>query len=130
MFGSLAMASLVVYRGALLGPFISDDFLYIVLHPSVRSPDPQSLAALFRIGGNAEVANYAPVHLLLHAIEWQLFGPRVAGYHMANVLVHALNATLLIALLITTRIPRSWAVLGGAFFAFHPANVEAVAWIS
>jgi tetratricopeptide (TPR) repeat protein len=37
---------------------------------------------------------------------------------------------LLVALLIATRIPRLAALLAGLIFAVHPANLEAVAWIS
>jgi len=37
---------------------------------------------------------------------------------------------LLVALLIATRVPQVAALLAGLVFAVHPANVEAVAWIS
>ena len=42
------------------------------------------------------VENYAPVHLVLHALEWQFFEAEVFGYHVVNVLLHALAALLLV----------------------------------
>jgi len=74
--------------------------------------------------------NYSPVQLLLHGLAWQAFGTETSGHHLLNVALHALASALLVALFLSTGIPRSAAVLGGAFFLLHPANVEAVAWIS
>ena len=70
------------------------------------------------------------LHMLLHAAEWHVFGTQVRGYHVVNVILHALVSWLLVLLLLTSRIPPSAALLGGSFFLLHPANVEAVAWIS
>ncbi|MCG8589379.1 MAG: hypothetical protein MJE66_08805 [Proteobacteria bacterium] len=76
------------------------------------------------------VENYAPVHLLAHALEWQLFGASTTGYHVVNVLMHVLASCLLVLVFLRTRIPLPWAAAAGALFLVHPANVEAVAWIS
>ena len=76
------------------------------------------------------VENYAPVHLLLHAFEWSLFGENVRGYHLVNLGVHALAALLLAIFFRRTGIPRNAALGAAAIFLVHPANVEAVAWIS
>jgi hypothetical protein len=93
----------------------------------------ENLAAFFDPSSPAQihaVGNYSPVHLLLHAFEWQLFADRVFGYHVVNVLVHALNSVLLAALLLRSGAPAAAAGLGALLFNLHPANVEAVAWIS
>jgi tetratricopeptide (TPR) repeat protein len=79
---------------------------------------------------NLYTANYAPVHLLLIALERNIFAGEVFGYHLVNVAVHALNSALLVALLLRSPLPAAAALLGGLVFAVHPANVEAVAWIS
>ena len=53
--------------------------------------DPTSVLAVI-------VENYAPVHVLLHALEWQLFETDFRGYHVVNVVVHALASLLLVVL--------------------------------
>ncbi len=60
----------------------------------------------------------------------ELFGPGPYGFHLTNVLLHAINAVLLFwALhLLTGSCWRSAFV--AALFAFHPLRVESVAWIA
>ena len=131
-FLGFALLALAIYRGALAGPFISDDLGYIVTHPYTEELSAENLRAIFDPFGPAKLyaANYAPIHLLLTALEREVFANASFGYHLVNVLVHALNATLLVALLLAAGLPRGAALLGGVFFAVHPANVEAVAWAS
>jgi len=128
---SLAI-SLVVYHAALGGPFVSDDLLYLVNNVSVRELDRAGLPALLDPFGapTLEVGNYAPMLLLAHAAEWRAFGTDVRGYHVANVVLHALCATLLLALLLRHGVARGLALFAAGVFLLHPANVEAVAWIS
>jgi len=129
LFGA---AVLLVYRGALSGPFVADDPVYYVFNPATASLAPGNLLAILdpRSDAHHYAYNYAPLHLLLVAAERQLFGSWMAGYHAVNLLLHVLAGVLLVALLRSSRIPRTAAVLGGAIFALHPAQVEAVAWIS
>jgi len=110
---------------------VSDDTLYLD-HPLVRE---LSLAGSLRILNPASdasfsVSNYAPVHLLLHAAALRVFGDDPTGHHVVNVLLHALASVLLVALFVRSGLPRAAALCGGALFLAHPANVEAVAWIS
>ena len=132
LFAGFAAIDFAVYRDALHGPFLSDDIGYIVTSPYTRELTAASVAAMFDPIGAANLytANYAPVHLLLTALERNIFAGEVLGYHLVNVAVHALNSVLLVALLLRSRLPAAAALLGGLLFAVHPANVEAVAWIS
>jgi len=129
----LAGVLLWVYRPALAGPFISDDQLYIAANPFVRAPGLASLWAFLDPTGPGRaysVGNYAPIHMAAHMLEWSLLGDATTGYHVANVLLHALNSTLLAVLLAASGVPAPAALVASALFALHPANVEAVAWIS
>ena len=132
-FVCLAGISLWIYRAALTGPFISDYHLYIANNPFVTAPGWASLQAFLDPTGPGRlysVGNYAPAHMATHMLEWIAFGNATTGYHVVNLLVHALNATLLAALLAGAGVPASAALMASAVFALHPANVEAVAWIS
>jgi tetratricopeptide (TPR) repeat protein len=132
LFAGFAAIVLGMYRSALHGPFLSDDIGYIVTSPYTREFTVGSIAALFDPFGAANLytANYAPVHLLLTALERNIFAGEVLGFHLVNIAVHALNSVLLVALLVRSRLPLAMALFGGLVFAVHPANVEAVAWIS
>jgi hypothetical protein len=128
-FAAIAWA---IYTPALEGPPISDDVVYLE-SPFVRQLDRERIGAILDPWGQAKYfasGNYAPVHLLAHAVEIHLFGADVRPYHAVNVLLHATNAVLLAALLASTGVPAAVAALGGGVFLVHPANVEAVAWIS
>lgn len=128
----LGAAILLVYRSALPGPFVSDDPLYYVHNPATSSLAPENLLAILDplSGAHHYSYNYAPLHLLLVAAERQAFGSWMTGYHALGLLLHALSAVLFAALLVASGVPRTAAFLGGAIFALHPAQVEAVAWIS
>lgn len=129
IFASFCFA---VYEPALDGGFISDDRLYVSESSFTASLDAEHVLGMFAPFGDASAftVNYAPVHLLLHALERQIFADVPFGFHVTNVLLHALNATLLLVLLLGSRVPPMPALLGAGLFALHPANVEAVAWIS
>ena len=132
LYAGFLVVGLLIYSPALDGSFISDDEHYVVRNVYAHDLtvenvltilDPTSVLAVV-------VENYAPVHVFLHALEWQLFGTEVRGYHVVNVFVHALASLLLVVLLRRSGVGRVAAAMGGAFFLVHPANVEAVAWIS
>jgi len=132
LFAAYAALATGLYAQALHGPFVSDDFGYLVTHPYTEPLSWANVAAMFDPWGPAKLyaANYAPLHLLLTALERHIFADALLGYHLVNVLVHAANAGLLVALLRRAGVPGVAAVLGGGFFLVHPANVEAVAWVS
>ncbi|HEY1263619.1 MAG TPA: tetratricopeptide repeat protein [Terriglobales bacterium] len=73
-------------------------------------------------------SNWHPLTWLSHALDWQLFGANAGAHHFVNALLHSANAVLLFLLLAnaTGFLWRSWMV--AALFAWHPINVESVAW--
>jgi hypothetical protein len=123
---------LVLYSPVLNGDFISDDSHYVVRNAYVHDLTWPNVVAIW--SPTSEVAvlveNYAPVHLMLHSFEWQLFGPDVTGYHVVNVVLHALAAALLVPVFRRSGIGLRAAAMGALFFLVHPAQVESVAWIS
>lgn len=126
-----AASALFVYRAALGGGFVSDDIGYL-MSPWVRQFDAAAWRAILDPTGPAAayIANYAPVHLLAHAVAFQAFGESVTPHHVLNLLLHAGVATMLVALWGRAGLSFPVAAFLGAVFLLHPANVEAVAWIS
>jgi tetratricopeptide (TPR) repeat protein len=125
-------ASFAVHGPALSGPFVSDDRYYLVDNLYVREPSPAHALAILDPTSDVTLmtANWAPVHLFAHALQWRLFDGRLAGYHVCNIVLHATASALLVSLLLASGVSAVAALLGGLFFLLHPANVEAVAWIS
>lgn len=124
--------ALVVYAPCYDGPFVSDDLHYVATNPYVHDLTWANVRDVLDPGGSASVfvVNYTPVHLLLHALEWQVFGADPTGFHVVNVVIHGIGAALLALVFARAGLPAPAALFGGLFFLLHPANVEGVAWIS
>ncbi|MGD1031913.1 MAG: tetratricopeptide repeat protein [Opitutaceae bacterium] len=116
-------ATLLAYWPAVNAGFVWNDKDY------VTAPALRSLHGLWRIWfslGSTE--QYYPA---LHSAFWLehlLWGDSATGYHLANILIHATSACILV--LILRRLSVSGAWLAGLIFAVHPVCVESVAWIS
>jgi hypothetical protein len=131
LFLGYAAAALWVYRRALTGDFVSDDLGYVLANPWVHELSLANLRAILEPAGPvaAHTANYAPVHMLLHAAGWRLFGSDPTGHHALNVVVHAGACALVAALYARAGLSFAAAAVAGGVLLLHPANVEAVAWI-
>ena len=79
---------------------------------------------------STDEANWHPLTWMSHALDCQLFRMNPGGHHLTSILLHALNAALLLLLLwrATRRLGLSFFV--AALFALHPVNVESVAWVA
>jgi protein O-mannosyl-transferase len=119
----LVIAVLAAYLPAWNGQPIWDDTAHIT-RPELRSAS--GLARIWIEPGATQ--QYYP---LVHSVFWvehRLWDDAPAGYHLANILMHALAALLLWQVLRQLRVPGAW--LAAAIFALHPVQVESVAWIS
>jgi tetratricopeptide (TPR) repeat protein len=123
LFAGLLCATFAAYWPALGGGMLWDDDRH------VTAPDLQSLHGLWRIWFDpGATQQYYP---LLHSAFWmehRLWGDAVPGYHLVNVLLHAVAALLVVMLARRLSLAGAW--LAGFVFALHPVCVEAVAWIS
>jgi tetratricopeptide (TPR) repeat protein len=122
-WAAIVCATIAAYLPALRGSLLWDDASH------VTRLDLQSLHGLWRIWFDlGATQQYYP---LLHTAFWlehRLWGDAVLGYHLTNVLLHALAACLVVTIARRLALPGGW--LAGLIFALHPICVEAVAWIS
>jgi tetratricopeptide (TPR) repeat protein len=107
-----------------------DDPVYVYDNPFVlQGLTKASIAWAFgRLNG--EATYWHPVTWLSHMTDCQIFGLKAGSHHMMNVMFHAVNAVLVFLVLrrITGSVWRSAIVAG--LFAWHPLQVDSVAWIS
>lgn len=121
----LVVATLVAYQPVLrYSSFIWDDDAYVSDNPALRSVD--GLENIWVKPG--ATIQYYPLVFTTFWLEYHLWGLQPFGYHLVNILLHALNALLLWQLLWRLEISGAW--LAAAIFALHPVQVESVAWIT
>ena len=108
-----------------------DDPLYVTHNAMVTGGlTPRSVHAAF---ARPHAAMYAPLLWISYMCDVSFLGatpdsPR--GFHLANALLHAINAALLFGLLQTLS-KKPWrAFLFALVWAVHPLRVESVAWVA
>ncbi len=126
----LVLAVVAVYGPTLGFDFVNfDDPDYVSENPIVqRGLSGEGLRWAFT---TYHAQNWHPLTWVSLMLDAQLFGAKSArGFHLTNLLLHALNALLLFWLLraLTGASWRSGLVAG--LFALHPLHVESVAWIA
>ena len=123
----LALVPLAVFAPTLAFGFVTwDDPLYVLDNPSVASPRLLSLELWF----TPRVGYPVPLPMLSYVLNHALHGTAPFGYHLVNVLLHALNVLLAARVLERAGLPRAWARVGALVFAVHPLVVEPVAWVT
>jgi tetratricopeptide (TPR) repeat protein len=119
----LVLLTVAAYLPALKAGFIWDDDVLITQNRMVKASD-----GLYRFWLTTEATDYYPMTGSLCWLEWRLWDGRATGYHVVNVLLHAVNAVLAWLILRRLKVPGAW--LAAAVFAIHPVNVATVAWVS
>jgi tetratricopeptide (TPR) repeat protein len=119
----LLLLTFIAYLPALQGDFVWDDDYYVSDNPLLHDLD-----GLRRIWTTTETPQYYPLVFTSFWIERHLWGLNSTGYHVTNVLLHALNAFLIGIALSRLGLRGAWWV--AVVFALHPVHVESVAWIT
>jgi len=138
-----ALVTIAVHATGLGGGFVYDDHRFIEHNAAIRTvplvgafTDPATASA----GDGIQHDIYRPLRTLLFALEYQLFARTGAGgeidfhlpmWHFVSLLLHVLNALLVLRLLLPLlRGAVMPAALGALVFAVHPLTSESVAWLS
>jgi Flp pilus assembly protein TadD len=127
----------LVYINALHNPFVYDDHRLILENPSLLQPR--------NFWGLILHERTRPVVNISYAVDRALWGPQPFGFHLTNLILHAVNVALFFTVgcvVIEDRrqAPRSWlsrlrrpelaAATAATLFAVHPMMTEAVGYIS
>lgn len=120
----IVLLTVIVYVPAMRGGFIWDDDRYVTENPLITAPDGMS-RIWFSLDSPSQ---YFPLVYTTFRIEHSLWGFNPLGYHIVNIILHAINALLVWLVLRRLSIRGAW--LAAAIFALHPVHVESVAWIT
>jgi len=121
--GGIALLAFVTFAPAIRGEFFFDDEILIVKNPRVTEP-----GGVWESWTTLEQTDYYPLTWSLLWLEWQMWGPYSARYHVVGILLHCLSSVLVWRVLVRLKVPG--AVVAALLFAVHPTGAESVAWIS
>lgn len=144
---SIALITFIVYLTALSNGFVSwDDGTYVYSNAHIRSFDLTFLSWAF---SDFYASNWHPLTWISHALDYAMWGLKPRGHHLTNIILHAVNAFILMFLVIrllergkvttesgehqfflSERTIMVTAGVTGLLFGLHPLHVESVAWVA
>jgi tetratricopeptide (TPR) repeat protein len=126
----LLVAVGVAHGGAVAGEFVGfDDDDYVSENATVLAGLTLDGARwAFQLG--SRLTYFHPLTWLSLMTDAQLFGRAAWGFHLTNVLLHALTATLLWLVLRRATGRGGPSLAAALLWAVHPLTVEAVSWVT
>jgi len=130
--GAVTLVTLLLFAPSIGFDFLhSDDDVNVFQNEHIRDLSPASLKWMFT--DFEQAVRFKPLSWLGWALIHQVAGLHPAAYHLANVLLHAINAALLFLLLRRTagaqQLPAICA-FATLLWSLHPLRVEPVAWVT
>lgn len=120
---ALVLLTCAAYWPVCHAVFVWDDSFMVTDNKMLRS-----LGGLRDIWLTTKPADHIPITLTGLWAQYYLWGANPLGFHLVNVLLHALGAVLLWRVLQRLALPGAW--LAAAVFALHPVCAASAAWIS
>jgi protein O-mannosyl-transferase len=140
---AVAILTAATFLPTLSGSFLNwDDNVNFLENPAYRGLDLEHVRWAFT---SVAFGHYIPLTRLTWSLNWVLDGMTPWGYHLVNVLLHAVNAALfyfvarrLLAAAVADGAqagrrepdPCAAAAVAALVFGLHPLRVEPVAWIT
>jgi protein O-mannosyl-transferase len=125
----LALVTAALYSPVRHHQFVYlDDKEYVTENPHLQSGVTSS--GVVWAFAHSYAGNWHPLTWVSHALDCQIWGLNPMGHHLTNVVFHVANSVLLF-LVLSRMTGACWrSALVAALFAWHPLQVESVAWIS
>ncbi len=132
---ALLVATLLVYAPTLSGDLVWDDVILIRDNAAIDTwagAWDVAWGDFFRQGDaqQARSSYVRPLPTLLNAATKAIVGTHPLAYRATNLALHLLAVFLAMGVLVALGLSERSAVLGAAVFALHPAQTEAVAFVS
>jgi len=126
------IAAFMAYANTLMSDFIWDDEYLILNNSQIKSFSHLGNVFKTYVGYGSENINnfYRPLQEISNMVDYFLWGDYPIGFHLTNVVLHALVAVMVFVFLfyLTGNIPA--AGIAALFYAVHPVHSEAVAYIA
>jgi protein O-mannosyl-transferase len=130
IFWLIALLSAGVYLNTLHSDFTYDDFDIVAKNQMITSLSnvPRLFTSTYWAGLDSapDRSLYRPLTMTTYALEYKLHGLRPGWFHVVNVLLHALTASVLFLTLWEIFRDETLALISAGLFAVHPIHTEAV----
>src|SRR3989344_2408923 len=127
VFVSAISLSFLVFGNGISGEFVFDDVTVVQNRGDLR--DPSNFFNLFISPYHQNTPKsglYRPFTMATYSLNHNIFGSSPAGFHVVNIIIHALNSFLVFWLIIWLLKSRRVAYVSSLLFLLHPIHTEAV----
>ncbi|MCX7702928.1 MAG: tetratricopeptide repeat protein [Planctomycetota bacterium] len=137
VFIAFIVLSFVAYGNSITGDFVFDDVKIVKENPAIRSFSniPRIFANFFTYKplerqGMLVDPSYRPLRSISYIFDYQFTKDSPVGYHISNIIYHAIATFLLFILLLRLGANFFGAIAASIIFLLHPVNSEAVSYIT
>ncbi len=134
-----ALLCLAVFLKALQCGFVNwDDLGYVVQNRAIRHLDGKLIAWAC---SSYAIDLWMPLTWLSFAVDYHFWGVNPLGYHLTNILLHAVNTGIVVLIAdelvrstggegLSPRLRAGMLLAAGLLWGIHPLRVESVAWVA
>lgn len=135
----IILSALGTYLNTVSNDFVYDDEYEILRNPWIKSTKfiPEIfLSYSWGFQNTESTSYYHPLKFIVHTVQYRIFGTKPWGYHLTNVIVHAIVTVLVffIGISLFNQVFHEKTIvfpaIASILFAVHPIHTEAVAWIA
>jgi tetratricopeptide (TPR) repeat protein len=125
----LVLVTFAIYSQVKDHEFIGfDDPMYVTENLNVQAGlTSESISWAFT---TFAMGSWSPLTWFSHMLDYQLYGLHAKGHHLTSLFFHIANSLLLFLVLFRMTGTIWQSAFVAAIFAFHPLNVESVAWVA